>query len=98
MDMSEATRMSETLRGMLRENEPMARHVSWRAGGSARLFFQPVDVPDLCAFLKQLAPRMPVMFLGLGSNLLVRDGDVVVTMGAGSIGMLAAELSVAARS
>ena len=76
MDMSDATRMNETLRGMLREGEPMAKHVSWRAGGAARLFFQPVDIADLRAFLAQLAPGMPVLFLGLGSNLLVRDGGI----------------------
>ena len=74
MDMSDATRMNQTLRGMLREGEPMAKHVSWRAGGAARIFFQPVDVADLRAFLAHLAPGMPVLFLGLGSNLLVRDG------------------------
>jgi UDP-N-acetylmuramate dehydrogenase len=74
MDMSETTRMTGLLRGALRENEPMAKHVSWRAGGSARLFFQPADVADLRAFLKALDPRTSVLFVGLGSNLLVRDG------------------------
>ena len=74
MDMSDATRMPQTLRGPLRESEPMAKHVSWRAGGAARLFFQPVDVADLRDFLAQVPARMPILFLGLGSNLLVRDG------------------------
>ena len=74
MDMSDATRMTTPLRGELRENEPMAKHVSWRAGGAARLFFTPVDVPDLRAFLAGLGPQMPILFVGLGSNLLVRDG------------------------
>ena len=62
------------LRGTLRHDEPMAKHVSWRAGGRARRFYQPADVPDLCAFLRTLDPREPLLFLGLGSNLLVRDG------------------------
>jgi UDP-N-acetylmuramate dehydrogenase len=66
--------MTGKLRGALRENEPMAKHVSWRAGGAARLFFQPVDVADLRAFLKGLDARTPVLFVGLGSNLLIRDG------------------------
>lgn len=67
MDMSE-------IRGQLRHDEPMSRHVSWRAGGAARTFYQPAGVPDLCAFLRTLAPDEPILFVGLGSNLLVRDG------------------------
>ena len=73
MDMSENNPLPG-LRGSLREDEPMARHVSWRAGGRARTFYQPADVPDLCAFLRARAPGEPILFLGLGSNLLVRDG------------------------
>jgi UDP-N-acetylmuramate dehydrogenase len=81
MDMSDNNRM--TLRGTLRHDEPMARHVSWRAGGRARIFFQPADVADLCDFMRTLEPATPVLFVGLGSNLLVRDagwdGVVVFT-------------------
>ncbi|MEO7741684.1 MAG: FAD-binding protein, partial [Usitatibacter sp.] len=62
------------LRGTLRYDEPMAKHVSWRAGGHARRFYQPADVADLCVFLGNLDPLEPILFLGLGSNLLVRDG------------------------
>jgi len=58
----------------LRHNEPMSRHVSWRAGGSARRFYQPADVADLCAFLRTLPANEAILFVGLGSNLLVRDG------------------------
>src|SRR6478736_693456 len=58
----------------LRRDESMARHVSWRAGGAARTFFHPVGVEDLGAFLRALPAREPVLFVGLGSNLLVRDG------------------------
>ena len=72
MNMSEPP-MSE-LRGVLRDNEPMSRHVSWRAGGRARSFYQPADVLDLAAFLRTRDAAEPVLFLGLGSNLLVRDG------------------------
>ncbi|WP_171089503.1 UDP-N-acetylmuramate dehydrogenase [Usitatibacter rugosus] len=58
----------------LRRDEPMARHVSWRAGGAARTFFHPVGLDELCAFLRDLPAGEPVLFVGLGSNLLVRDG------------------------
>jgi UDP-N-acetylmuramate dehydrogenase len=54
--------------------EPMARHVSWRAGGPADRFYVPKDLKDLCAILKCVSPQEPVLFVGLGSNLLVRDG------------------------
>jgi len=54
--------------------EPMARHVSWRAGGAAERFFAPPDLEALAAFLRSLPKGEPVLFVGLGSNLLVRDG------------------------
>lgn len=74
MDMSERFAIEHGLRGVLRHHEPMARHVSWRAGGAARVFYQPADADDLCAFLRAFAAPQPVLFVGLGSNLLVRDG------------------------
>jgi UDP-N-acetylmuramate dehydrogenase len=74
MDMSDRFAIEHGLRGTLKRDEPMARHVSWRAGGAARLFYQPVDVDDLCAFLRAFPAPQPVLFVGLGSNLLVRDG------------------------
>ena len=74
MDMSENLPRLEGLRGTLRSDEPMARHVSWRAGGRARLFYQPASVADLCAFLRTRPADEPILFVGLGSNLLVRDG------------------------
>jgi UDP-N-acetylmuramate dehydrogenase len=61
------------LRGDLRNGEPMARYVTWRTGGTADRFYIPADLDDLGAFLKQLAPAEPLLFVGLGSNLLVRD-------------------------
>ncbi|MBI3343455.1 MAG: UDP-N-acetylmuramate dehydrogenase [Gammaproteobacteria bacterium] len=64
------------LRGTLRENEPMARHTSWRVGGPAQHFFQPADMDDLAVFLRQLPETELVSWLGLGSNLLVRDGGL----------------------
>jgi UDP-N-acetylmuramate dehydrogenase len=62
------------LRGELRANEPMSKYVSWRAGGPARRFFAPADLEDLSAFLGQLPEDEPILFVGLGSNLLVREG------------------------
>jgi UDP-N-acetylmuramate dehydrogenase len=62
------------LRGTLRLNEPMAKHVTWRTGGVAARAYSPADTADLAAFLATLPAREPVCFVGLGSNLLVRDG------------------------
>jgi len=83
MDMSEGAKLQSGPRGLLRYDEPMAKHVSWRAGGSARVFYKPAGIADLCAFLRTRAPEEPLLFVGLGSNLLVRDagfeGAVVFT-------------------
>lgn len=61
-------------RGELCRDEPMAAHTTWRVGGPARQFFRPVDLDDLAAFLRGLPADEPILWLGLGSNLLVRDG------------------------
>lgn len=63
-------------RGVMINNEPMSRHTSWRVGGPADRFYKPADLDDLVSFLKQLPEGEPVLFLGLGSNLLVRDGGI----------------------
>jgi UDP-N-acetylmuramate dehydrogenase len=66
--------------------EPMARHVSWRAGGAAERFFAPSSIQALAEFLRSLPKEEPLLFVGLGSNLLVRDGGfrgtVILTHGA----------------
>jgi len=59
---------------MILHDEPMSRHVSWRAGGPARRACAPRDIDDLQDFLRGLPASEPVLFVGLGSNLLVRDG------------------------
>lgn len=64
------------LRGELLLNESMSRHVSWRAGGAVERAYLPADLDDLCVFLRSLTPEEPVHFVGLGSNLLVRDGGL----------------------
>jgi UDP-N-acetylmuramate dehydrogenase len=62
--------------GEFRENEPMSRHTSWRVGGPAESFFRPADLEDLSLFLRELDAETPVFWLGLGSNLLVRDSGI----------------------
>ena len=64
----------QRLRGELKHDEPMGKYVTWRAGGPARRFFAPADLEDLSVFLSQLPPEEPLLFVGLGSNLLVREG------------------------
>lgn len=55
---------------------PMSKYTSWHAGGPADLFFTPRDVTDLSSFLRQIPGDMPLLWVGLGSNLLVRDGGL----------------------
>ncbi len=62
------------LRGELKLDEPMTRHLSWRAGGTAARVYIAADRDDLGVFLAQLPADEPVVFIGLGSNALVRDG------------------------
>ena len=77
MDMAELGQMETSgLRGELKRNEPMRKHVSWRAGGVADRTYAPADLDDLRAFLGRLPDREPILFVGLGSNLLVRDGGL----------------------
>lgn len=75
MDMAEALNL-EGLRGELKLKEPMARHTSWRAGGIAQRAYFPADLADLATFLRALPGDEPVHMVGLGSNLLVRDGGL----------------------
>jgi UDP-N-acetylmuramate dehydrogenase len=60
----------------VRRREPLSRHTSWHVGGPAEVFFNPRDRADLGAFLRGLPPEVPVYWIGLGSNLLVRDGGI----------------------
>ncbi len=76
----------ESLTGELRFDEPMSRHTSWRTGGVADYMYFPHDKQDLVQLLKALPDAMPVSWIGLGSNLLVRDGGVrgmVIQMSSG---------------
>lgn len=65
-----------TPRGVVKQREPLAAHTSWRVGGPADRYFEPADRADLVGFVKGLPPHEPILWLGLGSNLLVRDGGV----------------------
>jgi UDP-N-acetylenolpyruvoylglucosamine reductase len=68
------------LRGTLRHDVDMSRYVSWRAGGHAKQVYQPADLKDLALFLRSLPMNEPVTAVGLGSNLLVRDGGLSGTV------------------
>jgi len=65
-----------TVRGKLRAEAPLAPLVWFKSGGHAELLFEPADRDDLVGYLKGLDPETPVMALGLGSNMIVRDGGV----------------------
>jgi UDP-N-acetylmuramate dehydrogenase len=64
------------LRGTLVRDAPLARHTTWCVGGCADLLYAPADRDDLARFVGSLPAAMPVTMLGLGSNVLVRDGGI----------------------
>jgi UDP-N-acetylmuramate dehydrogenase len=64
------------VQGEMRADEPMSKHTSWRAGGPAELFYIPASLDDLAVFLHELDESVPVFWLGVGSNLLVREGGI----------------------
>jgi UDP-N-acetylenolpyruvoylglucosamine reductase len=77
MNMIEPTQfINEKLHGTLRCNVAMSRHTSWRAGGYAKRVYQPADLDDLKVFLQTLPANEQIIAVGLGSNLLVRDGGL----------------------
>ena len=69
-----------TLSGQLLLNEPLTRYNSWRVGGTAERFYIASSLGDLSMFLQSLNTDEPIFFIGLGSNLLVRDGGVSGTV------------------
>ena len=71
-----AVAIGSEFEGRVLRDEPMSRHTSWHVGGPADLWFTPRDVEDLSAFLRALPAGVPVTWVGLGSNLLVRDGGI----------------------
>lgn len=79
-DIDEVTVSSQlpftAVRGKLTRNAPLAPLVWFKSGGAADWLFEPADLDDLALFLRKQGGRVPVMALGLGSNLIVRDGGV----------------------
>ena len=74
------------VRGTLTSGRPLADLTWLRVGGPADWLFQPADLDDLSSFLRDLDPRIEVFPMGVGSNLIVRDGGirgVVVRLGRG---------------
>ena len=63
-------------KGTLQIDEPMAKHTSWKIGGTADKFYTPSDIDDLGMFLAELPVDEKIIFIGLGSNLLVRDKGI----------------------
>jgi UDP-N-acetylmuramate dehydrogenase len=83
--------LAEGIRGKLTPNQPLSAVTWFRTGGPAQLMFQPADEDDLAAFLKKLPKDIPVLPVGLGSNLLIRDGGlkgVVVRLSAKGFGQI----------
>lgn len=72
-------------KGQLFFNEPLADYTTWRVGGLAKKLYKPASIADLSLFLRQLPKDEPLLWLGLGSNSLIRDtgfsGTVVLTQG-----------------
>lgn len=64
------------MKGRLLTNEPLAKYTSWRVGGPADRMYIPFDKQDLIDFIKNLPVAEPVFWMGLGSNLLIRDGGI----------------------
>jgi UDP-N-acetylmuramate dehydrogenase len=75
MNMADVLQLAP-LRGRVAHDAPLARHTTWQAGGRADILFEPADRDDLATFLRALPADMPVTVLGLGSNVLVRDGGI----------------------
>ncbi len=78
------------VRGTLTAHRPLAELTWMRVGGPAEMLFQPADVDDLSEFLAALDPAVPVFPMGVGSNLIVRDGGiggVVIRLGRGFNGI-----------
>ncbi|MCP5384358.1 MAG: UDP-N-acetylmuramate dehydrogenase [Sphingomonadaceae bacterium] len=67
---------TDGLRGKLTANAPLAKLVWFKTGGNADWLFEPADMDDLALFLERLEGNLPIMALGLGSNMIVRDGGV----------------------
>ena len=82
------------IRGTITPDAPLSRLTWFQAGGGADLLFQPADSEDLALFLRRLPAEVPVTVIGVGSNLLVRDGGVsgvVIRLSARGFGRIEAQ-------
>lgn len=79
------SRLKTICRGEIIEHAPLAPYTSWRTGGPADYLFRPADIADLQTILQILPSEIPVTWIGLGSNTLIRDGGlagvVIITQG-----------------
>ncbi|MBY6240740.1 UDP-N-acetylmuramate dehydrogenase [Methylosinus sp. Sm6] len=94
MNLSGLSALLPDLRGRLSADEPLAPFTWFRVGGPAQFFFSPADEADLSYFLSRLPRDIPVTIIGLGSNLIIRDGGipgVVIRLGAKGFGEIAVE-------
>jgi UDP-N-acetylmuramate dehydrogenase len=90
----EIARLAPELRGRISVNEPLAPYTWFRVGGPAQILFMPADEADLAYFLARLPREIPLTVIGLGSNLIVRDGGVagvVIRLSAKGFGDIAVE-------
>ncbi len=74
---SELLKRLPPVRGRLVANAPVGPLTWFRVGGPAEVLFRPADVEDLAGFLSELAPEIPLTVIGVGPNLLVRDGGIL---------------------
>jgi UDP-N-acetylmuramate dehydrogenase len=87
------------VRGRLTENAPIGRQTWFGVGGLAEVLFRPADADDLAGFLAALPPEIPVTVIGIGSNLLVRDGGipgVTIRLGRGCAAIAVADAEIRA--
>jgi len=91
---ADIARFAPQLRGRVAANEPLAPYTWFRVGGPAQILFMPADEADLAYFLSRLPREIPVTVIGLGSNLIVRDGGVegvVIRLSAKGFGEIVVE-------
>ncbi len=74
------SQLKSTLRGQLLKHEILAKYTSWRVGGAAERMYIPADKQDLQQFISGVSAKEQVFWLGLGSNLLIRDGGIQGTV------------------
>ena len=89
--LAEFPELAEGIRGRLTAHQPLSAVTWFRTGGPAQLMFQPADADDLAVFLARLPNEVPVLPIGLGSNLLIRDGGfegVVIRLSAKGFGAI----------